>query len=152
MVSNTDDEESEVEISRVIKTYILSTSTHFYVDIGMFVILVFAQILNFSVLIFTKFSIFSYFSALVCGMVGFNLFTVVKSLLKNLKERHDMKYKGLEFCNICKGDGMLIVVASFKSSETNRVRKVKQYGMCKKCEGTGKIDWVQKVIDPRRLS
>jgi RecJ-like exonuclease len=62
-----------------------------------------------------------------------------------------MKQKGEEFCNVCKGARTLNIITTSKNPITNKVKKKKAWAVCVKCSGTGKIDWVQKVIDPRRL-
>jgi DnaJ-class molecular chaperone len=55
-----------------------------------------------------------------------------------LKKTHLTLNEGEEFCNTCRGEGMV----KFKRDYT-----FKKSGLlvCKDCLGTGKIDWIEKV-------
>jgi uncharacterized protein with PIN domain len=84
--------------------------------------------------------------------LSFGSFTSTRSLIRDLKERKEMKHNGEYFCNMCGGINLLKVTKKYKNLKTNKVKKHMDWARCEKCNGTGKLDWVQKVIDPRRLS
>jgi hypothetical protein len=137
--------------STKIKASRFSKKAQFYTDIYMTSVVLALLILNVYNLVTSKSTHFTFFSGVVIGALCFNLFLIRRSLTRSLKERREMKQNGQEFCNVCKGSGTLNIFTTYKNPATNKVKKSKKMYICGKCNSTGKIDWVQKVIDPRRL-
>ena len=141
----------EENINITVKPIGLTKKVQFYTDIFMVIFVLTAQLSNIHTLLFTKSTSSTIFASACFGLLCFSLFISTRSLVRDLKERREMKQKGEEFCNICKGSRTLNIITTSKNPETNEVKKKKDWATCNKCNGTGKIDWVQKVIDPRRL-
>src|SRR4030042_2828166 len=141
----------DMEVSSKIKASRFSKKAQFYTDIYMSSVTLALLILNVYNLVTSKSTYFTFFSGVAIGALCFTLFLIRRSLTRSLKERREMKQNGQEFCNVCKGSGTLNIFTTYKNPETNKVKKSKKMYLCDKCGSTGKIDWVQKVVNPRRL-
>jgi DnaJ-class molecular chaperone len=65
---------------------------------------------------------------------------LTNSRYNKLTKTHLTLNKGEEFCKTCRGEGMVVLRRDYTSLKTSSSL------VCKDCLGTGKIDWIEKVI------
>jgi len=74
-------------------------------------------------------------------MIGDTTFNKYKNKLIYLKE-------GEEFCEKCKGKGMVTIKGKFRNPFDTKYHTLR----CDVCLGDGKIDWIEKVTGKPKMS